>query len=186
MLSHLKQKKAVSPMIAYIILITIVIVMAPLVYSWLKSYAAEGEVPECPDDVSLILKDYSCDYEAVNDEWKLTIELQNNGFFDIGGFTIKATTSENQELATQDLSSYYEGDSKEIAEATIMSPLAAESSDTTNSKKFVFDLSSTKIPGIYSIEITPRKIIEINQKEKWAYCDDARIKQEIQQCTKPA
>jgi len=160
-----ENKKAVSPMIAYILLIVLVLAMSPIVYSWLKSYVSQGSVPECPDDVAVLVKTYSCDSD------KLEIELLNNGFFSIDGISIKATTSVSQDLATQDLSEKIEGGESYDEQLGIVL-LSLEPGKE-------LELKFEDIPTIFEIEITPAKYVKVENKEKLAYCDNARIRQKV-------
>jgi len=56
-----KNKKAVSLMLSYVLLIVIAISVAIGVYAWLK-FVAEGTegLEKCPADVSLIIQNYEC------------------------------------------------------------------------------------------------------------------------------
>ncbi len=76
-------KKAVSLMIGYVLLIVLAVGIAGAVYSFLKFYLPDTEIKECPNDVSLIISNASCDGE-------LKIELHNKGFFSIDGAYVKA------------------------------------------------------------------------------------------------
>ncbi len=84
--SYLLNKKGLSEMVAYALLIAIALSLSLLVYAWLKSYTP-GQTPTCPDDVSLIVSDFSCD--ALN--LKLNLTLDNKGLFTVDGFFIKAS-----------------------------------------------------------------------------------------------
>ncbi|MEK6875644.1 MAG: hypothetical protein AABX30_03095 [Nanoarchaeota archaeon] len=184
--NFLKTKKAISPMIAYIILITIVLAISPFVYSWLKSYVNPGTVPECPGDISILIENASCymdNSDPIVQRLVLGLKLQNNGLFDIDGYSLKATTSETQELATLDLSAYYGGDSKQVGSGTIMHKITID--PPLNIRQYFFNLTGYPTvpdknkPKITSIEVTPRKIVKIEGREKWTNCDNARIKQNI-------
>ena len=50
-------KRAVSMIVAYVILITIAIALSILVYNWLRFYVGPGEKVECPEGVSLIIQE---------------------------------------------------------------------------------------------------------------------------------
>ena len=86
MLGNKKNKKAVSLMVSYVILISIGIALAILVYGWMKFYTSpDQETRKCPDQIALIIDDYSCDYG--NSELNLTIK--NQGLFTTDGFIVK-------------------------------------------------------------------------------------------------
>jgi flagellin-like protein len=90
----LKQKKALSEIVSYVLLIVIAVSLSVAVYAWLKVYIPKNTV-ECEDGVSLIIKDYSCDTTSN----KLTITFQNKGLYDIDGVYIKiANTSQGNTI----------------------------------------------------------------------------------------
>ena len=71
-------KKAISIIIGYVLLVVIAISLSLLVYAWLKNYLPK-DVEKCPDSVSLTISNYNCDIE----ENKITLTLRNKGFFNI-------------------------------------------------------------------------------------------------------
>jgi hypothetical protein len=77
----IRNKKAVSEMVSYAIMIIIAITMSLLVYSFLYDKIPKFEKAECPDDVSLYLERVDCDFTNK----VLTIYLRNSGFFTIDG-----------------------------------------------------------------------------------------------------
>lgn len=79
----LKNKRAVSPMIAYVLLIVIGISVAFLVYQWLKlQIPAQSE--KCSEDVRIIIKSYEC-----NEQKKINLIFQNKGLFNIEGVYVR-------------------------------------------------------------------------------------------------
>ena len=86
-------------MIGYVLLVVIAIVMSLIVYQWVKTYIPKGGL-ECVDGVSVFLKDVTYDCDA----GRLDITIENKGRFNVAGFFIHATTEDEQELATLDLS----------------------------------------------------------------------------------
>ncbi len=77
-------KKGLSEIVAYTLLIVIALGLALLVYTWVKSIVP-GEESECPSDVSLVIDSYSCNVV----ENKITVTLKNQGLFDVNGFFIR-------------------------------------------------------------------------------------------------
>lgn len=91
----MKNKKGVSVIVGYVLLIVIAMSLSILVYAWLKSYVLAPEEP-CPEGVSLIISNFSCDN---NLEKIIYITFENHGKFTIDGFIARA--SENLDsLAT--------------------------------------------------------------------------------------
>lgn len=81
----MKNKKGLSEIIAYVLLISIAVAISILVYGWLKGQVTVNEGISCPDGVSLIIENYSCSYATK----VLSLNLQNKGFFDIEGYNVK-------------------------------------------------------------------------------------------------
>ncbi len=84
----MKNKKAVSEVVSYVLLIIIAVSLSALVFTFLKSQISTDK-PQCPDDVSLIIKEYKCD-TATN---KINITFQNKGNFNIDGSYISYSNS---------------------------------------------------------------------------------------------
>ena len=56
----LRDKRGISIVIGYILLVTVSIAMSILVYQWLKTYVPK-EFLECPDGTSILAKEISYD-----------------------------------------------------------------------------------------------------------------------------
>src|SRR3989344_4241665 len=97
-----KDKKGLSIMIGYVLLIVIAIVMSVVVYQWIKTYVPK-DAPQCPDGVAIFAKDIK--YICEDDTLKIT--MRNNGRFDVAGYYLRATKTAEQELATEDLSDFF-------------------------------------------------------------------------------
>src|SRR3989338_6029523 len=97
-----KNKKGISIIIGYVLLISVAIVIGGVTYQWLKSYVPKDSV-ECPEGVSMYLEKAFCN----NNQLKIT--LKNNGRFDIEGYFVHASNNSLQEIATIDLSKYLIG-----------------------------------------------------------------------------
>lgn len=84
-----KGKKAVSVIVSYVLLISLVLGMSALVYAWLKS-RIPGLTPgeSCPEGVSLILESYNCSGIGI-----INITVKNRGLHTVNGFVIKMSNS---------------------------------------------------------------------------------------------
>jgi len=89
-----RDKKAVSIIIAYVLLITIAISLSAIVYNWLRFYVSPSEKENCPEGVSLIIREY--DYDAISD--KLNLTIQNKGKFSVKGFVVKVNDVEGSNI----------------------------------------------------------------------------------------
>ncbi len=123
----MSNKKAVSLMVAYSILIVIGIAISVIVFNYLKSYTP-GETPECPQDVFLTIESAAC---SISEE-KLNITLSNRGLFNISGAYIRLGP-ENREIKGQ----------VNFNEEQFPSSL----SPASGAMNFVFSLEDFNIPG---------------------------------------
>jgi hypothetical protein len=79
-------RKALSEILAYVILITMALALSVVVYSWLKCYipGSCGETArECPEGVNVVIKEYSCS------DGNLNITLENKGVFSADGVVMR-------------------------------------------------------------------------------------------------
>jgi hypothetical protein len=84
-----ENKRAVSNVVAYVLLIVIAVALSVLVYNWLRFYVGEGDVSECLDGVGIIIKDYNCYETNEFGAGRLSITLKNKGRFSIDGFSLR-------------------------------------------------------------------------------------------------
>ena len=159
-------KKGISEMIGYVLLISIAIVISVFVYTWLKTYVPQQNL-ECPEDVSFLVEGAVCEGSELN------ITLRNNGLFDIGGYAIHATTDPTQELSTFDLSPYVIG---YINGSNLILFGSGNSLSVDNSTKNKFNLDGR---AIYSIEVIPIRYQEYDAKTRLVICSNAKIKEEV-------
>lgn len=165
-----KNRKGISIMIGYILLIVIAIIISTIVFQWLKTYIPTDPL-ECPDGVSVFVEDYT--YNCTTNQFNFT--LKNNGRFSIAGYFIHATNSSEQGVATIDLSEYT---SSEVGGAVIFG--ADVNSLMPNNKiSNVFDLSNTSFQQIYSVEILPVTYQAFRNKNRIISCGNSKIREEI-------
>lgn len=79
----MENKKAISELIAYVLLVSLSIALSIAVYSWLRAYASPTTLKACPDGVSVIIQDYICD------KGNITINISNKGLFKIDGYIFR-------------------------------------------------------------------------------------------------
>ena len=173
MFSQIKHKKAVSVIIGYVILVSFVIVLGIIVYSWMKTYVPKDEL-NCPDGTSIFIKSYECSSNT------LTLHLSNNGKFNIGGYFIYVTNSPQKELATIDISRN-NTDELSIIRPTGIKFSGLESGNLlkpNDEETEIYDL--TGLDAIYSVEILPIRWQEEKNKLRLVSCKDVKIKESIQ------
>lgn len=81
-----KDKRALSNLVAYVLLISITISLSVMVYGWLKFYVEEDDIVDCPSNVNVIIDSYSC---LSGISGNLTVTLKNKGLFSVDGFTLR-------------------------------------------------------------------------------------------------
>ena len=171
-----KNKRGVSVMIGYILLITFGIIVAGLVFAYLKTYVPKEEI-KCPDETSIFIKNATC-LEGFN----LSLTLRNNGNFNLAGYFIHATTQPTQELAVTDISPYLTNQTTgpiNVGSSVLFTIYKNNSFAPNDEITHYFDL--TESGGIYSIEIIPIRYQGERAKKALVSCGDARV-EEIRTC----
>jgi hypothetical protein len=87
--NKIKNKKAVSLIVSYVLLIVITLIIAGAVAAWLNFRANIPDQEQCPDGISLVLRDYSCN-NTINE---IELQVKNKGRFNINGFYLMATNN---------------------------------------------------------------------------------------------
>lgn len=165
-----KNKKGVSVLIGYVLLIVFVIFMGVVIYSWMKTYVPQEDLT-CPDGVSLFIKDYQCDSNELN------ITLKNNGLFSIGGYFIRVTDNPQAGLATIDISQNI------TSGGEALSPTGVKFSGSENSlapnydEEHLFDISH--LSGIYTVEIIPIRWQEEKMRKRLVTCKTSILRENL-------
>ncbi len=170
-----RNKKGVSIMIGYILLITFAVVIAAVVFQGLKTYVPQEGI-DCPTDVSIYVSE-----SDASDLTKLTLTIKNNGKFSVGGIFIYYSDEEDQEIAPIDLS----GQVIDVESFPLLNPGISFGTSPTNieglnsfapgeEKTIIFDVES--IPKIYFIEMTPIRWQEEKNRIQKVSCTNAKTK----------
>jgi len=170
-----KNRKGLSIIIGYVLLIAISVVMSVVVFVFLKTYVPK-DTPQCSEGTSIFIKDLN--YDCANN--RLEITLKNNGKFSIHGFYIRVSNKADEELATIDLSSaIIEGGETYgnsivfmLIEENFLSPSGENNAITTS-----FDTSA--YGALYKIEIIPTRLEEIENKKRLVSCSNAKVEQAL-------
>jgi len=160
-----KNKKGISVMIGYILLISFAVILGSVIYTWVKAYVPNQGL-ECPEGVSLFVKDAQYDCST-----SLVLTLKNNGRFNFAGYFIHSTDEEDQEIATIDISEYAYVGIQPMSGVVLFDSIPA---NTLEPGQEIID--SFTLPGTtyYSIEIIPIRFQE--DRNKIASCGNARVK----------
>ena len=161
-------------MIGYVLLIAIAIIMSMIVFQFIRTYVPKDAF-QCPDGVSVFIQEakYVC-----GDTNTLEVTTKNNGRFNIAGYFIHATTSLDQELATEDLSGKIPllgGGGEQYGNSIVFTP-NSNSNPPNEIKTVTFDLTlDPAVDDIYKIEIIPVRFQEEEGKTRFVSCGDAKV-----------
>jgi hypothetical protein len=160
-------KKAVSEMISYVILIAIVLSLSIGIYAWLKAASNATPAIDCKEDTSVVVTSYQC----LGD---IRLSIKNNGYFNVDGI-ILAVGNNSQRAPDSYLLSSYLTNSLEGHYNFVPSLAPGE----TREAKFIAQTNAGKIDfNISVIQIQPF-IIDKNQE---IICNKAVIKQNLENC----
>lgn len=151
----INNKKGVSEIVSYVLLIIIAVAISVLVYNFLIKFIPTGSTPQCPDGISLIPEGISC---SLHDT--LSFNLVNRGLWNVSGAFIKGGT------ALSKIKSPLPGANPH----TFASPLPPNGNAS-------IDISiSTFASRIEELEISP---IVINEKGETVICTNAIVLQPV-------
>jgi hypothetical protein len=155
----LSEKRAISEVVSYVLLVSLSIAMAGIIYAWLNFYV-KSPLPEesCPD-VSLIILEYKCDSTT----GFLNLTVQNRGRFDVDGYYLKINNGQ------RDVNLYLNGSTLSYVPLKMMS-------GQTSSGLFDFNLYDR----IKNIEIEPIK--GFDESGRTILCKDSIIRQDASNC----
>lgn len=156
-------KKGLSEIIGYVLLISFAVIMGVIVYNWMSSYIMT-EKDACPDDVSLVVKSYKYDCDA----GKLEIEFMNKGLFNISAFKIRGSIDATKEIATIELPAI-DSSKKEIPYHIFQKPLSPSGEAQTRVIEYHGGIR------LRFVEITPY----VFEKGKSLICTNSKIKQDL-------
>jgi len=171
MLKIKKSKKGISLMIAYLLLVSMGIVLSIFVYNYLKTYVPK-EPPQCPDGVSIFIQNTSCDGSLLN------ITLKNNGRFYIAGYYVYIGNDPSKKIADISLADKIVKGGHAYGGAIVYAG-PSENPFSVDSKKFnSFDISSIN-PSPLFIEIIPTRVDYVDNKKMFLICSHAKIKETL-------
>jgi hypothetical protein len=91
-----KNKKAISNMVAYALLISMTLVLSIFVGNWLKFYVEGEDIRGCPENVEVSLANYSC---TMGPGGEFSAAIKNTGLFRIDGVIIRVTNDNDAKFA---------------------------------------------------------------------------------------
>ncbi|MEM4230467.1 MAG: hypothetical protein QXF25_01155 [Candidatus Pacearchaeota archaeon] len=162
-----KNKKGVSEIIAYALLLVFAVSMSGLVYSWLRKSIPKIE-EKCPDGVSIEIASYFKESEG-----KVAhINITNRGLFAINGFSFRLKDASGKICAISGIGCVENSNecTKQGEKLIFLYPL-------NSSKTREISISSTCSIG--EVEIVPMKLIEKDTKKEWSICENSIIKEKL-------
>lgn len=170
-----RDKKGISEVIGYILLVAVSITISILVYQWLSTYVPKQTLA-CDEGTSFFVKDFS--YDCINQRLNITIE--NNGKFSIEGYYIHASNNtDTSQLATIDLSQrildkYGKLDTTKIYGNSVIF-LETVDNDLSPSTTRMHYFNVTGYGKLTKIELIPTRIQNVESKRMLVTCTDAKI-----------
>jgi len=158
-------KKGLSEVVSYVLLVVIAISLSLLVYAWMKGLLWKNP-KECPEGVSLIIADYTCNSAIKN----ITITFRNNGLFGIEGF-IARISNETGKLTTKPLLGG-EPINGDFNGNFFFNQALKPNEEFTNS------FSYSDYDKIVELEIVPLKLVGTEM----LLCDNSALKQQLDGC----
>jgi hypothetical protein len=93
-----KRKKALSNLVAYVLLISITISLSVFVYGWLRFYVSPGEADSCPEGVNVIIRSYECYLPYGGEGGRIKVTLKNKGLFTVDGYELRVHDREGADF----------------------------------------------------------------------------------------
>jgi len=174
----MKNKRGISVMVGYVLLITLAVVMGGILYAWLSGWIP-AEVPECPEATSIVIKDYNCNLTSN----RLDLTLSNNGRFDLGGYLIRVTNTSTQEIATINLgpSLIFTGRGIIFENFVLLGDLNDNSFVANDEVQNAFNI--TRYGNLHKVEITPARWYNQDNKVRFLSCGDVSTLRQDINCT---
>ncbi|MBN2880415.1 hypothetical protein JXM83_00010 [Candidatus Woesearchaeota archaeon] len=168
-----ENKRGISAIIGYVLLVTFGLIMAVVAYNYLKTYVPKDLV-ECPDGTSIFIKDYNCVGNT------LEITIKNNGKFNYAGYYIHAANTTAQKIATINLAEYLidsdDKNARNVSGSYIMfSAIDDNLMIPQKESKHIFNLPH----DIAILELTPVRYQQEGNTLRFVSCSNAKTKEEI-------
>lgn len=173
-----RNRRGLSVVIGYILLIAISIVMSIVVYQWLKTYVPK-DTTKCSEGTSIFIKEIA--YTCTSGKETLNITVKNNGRFSVNGYFIHVSNVSNLDaLATIDISSRILVGGKITGSSISFNELIANyltPDEPTNVRMSSFNV--TGYGRLYKVEITPIRIQREGNINRSVSCGDSKIEENL-------
>ena len=157
-----KNKKGVSVVIGYVLLIVFAISMSVLVYNWVRKIIPKEQI-KCPEGVSLSITSLE------KEQNKIVLAVLNRGLFSINGITIRL-----KEDSTICQIENIECEEKGFKQKVQIPDVIFLEGQLDPGVEIELNVSSSC--SMSEIELVPKKIVE----NKWVVCGEGIVKEKIQ------
>ena len=173
-------RKGVSLMIGYVLLVIIAIGLSIAVFAFLKLYVPPSS-PECPEDVKLTIDDYSCEGTNSVNEYQVSVTLTNRGLFKVYGVYIRM--GDPNRIYKQLINEASDGTWSDVpfvvnGVAGLNPGVSTIKGDSAN-QQYIYDGNADDfMSGIRTIEIEPIYLGEEDDSQA-AVCENAIVRKTI-------
>lgn len=171
-----KNKKGISIMIGYVLLITFAVVISLIVYQQLKTYLPQENV-ECEDGVSIFIQDIKCYADGSN--FTLNLTLKNNGRFAIGGYFIRGANDPDKLNIFMDLSDYLAEDELGVLQGGNLIRFVGDDDNPFYPDNPAITTSFEVPWEIYNLELIPLRYLTFENRKKIVSCSNAVISEKV-------
>ena len=171
-MQKLTDKKGVSVVVGYVLLITFGIILSVIAFNYLKTFVPREEF-NCPDGVSLAITSYTYDCPGL-----LRLSIKNNGRFNVDGYHISGTKEPNVNIASEDLS---KGFNETLSDDGLNVSGLVYFHNNQESFSYGDEIVQAFNPNIqiYSIQIEPIRLQTSGGSQKIVNCEDAILTQDL-------
>ena len=166
----LQDKKGVSLMIGYVLLIIIAISLSIAVYAFLVLYLPSEE-PGCPEDIKIIVNEVSCIWSSGDGKWQIEVSVTNKGLFGIDGIFIRVGDKDRiyKEVVNEDDEEFLTGgglppgEKRTLGNYNLAEWSGGQSNAPTNYEieiePFIFELDKSNKPQLCSHNLVTKNLI---------------------------
>ncbi len=168
--NFLREKRGVSVMVGYVLLVTFAVIIGVITYAWIKTYVPTESL-ECADGVSVFLE--NAEFNPISKN--LTVTLNNNGRFNLDGYFVHIANESGQEIPNIDISEYLFETS---ASGKLLGNSIRKEMRPNQGSTNIFSLPE-EIGTPLRISITPFQDRVFGNRERLVVCGDSKVTQNV-------
>jgi hypothetical protein len=171
-------KKAVSLMVSYVLLISIAIALSIGVFIWLKGISNVTPVADCKEGTSILLENYTCTTGITGG---ISLEIKNSGYFNISGIVLSVSDNVDRFPITYLTKDIFSCQSVgQASHCQFNSPL--KPGDKMTATYTNIDAQTNSPVTFTDVEVVRIQAFIIDTTGK-VICENSAIKQNVQSCT---